>query len=82
MKTAISIPDDTFEQVERRAKELGLNRSQFFARAAQRYLAELERESITAQINAALGDGNGIDEDTAAVLAYNKRRLAATDDDW
>ena len=82
MKTAISIPDETFDRVEQRAKELGLNRSQFFTRAVQRYLDELERESLTERINAALGDSDGIDEDTAAFIEYNKRRFAAMDDDW
>lgn len=84
MKTAISIPDDTFEQVERRAKELGLNRSQFFARAAQRYLAELEGESITAQINAAI-DAGAVDTDLERdVTEYSRRFLlaATADDEW
>jgi hypothetical protein len=84
VKTAISIPDDTFEQVERRAKELGLNRSQFFARAAQRYLAELEGESITAQINAAI-DAGAVDEDLDRdVTAHGRRMILAltADDEW
>jgi metal-responsive CopG/Arc/MetJ family transcriptional regulator len=82
VKTAISIPDETFAEVERRAKELGLNRSQFFTRAVQRYLADLESESITAQINAAIDAQTGPDEATADFIAYGRRRLAAMDDDW
>ena len=39
MKTAISVPDETFAQATRQAAELGISRSEFFARAARRYLA-------------------------------------------
>ena len=42
MKTTISLPDDTFERVDRAAKQLGFSRSEFFARAAERWLAVLE----------------------------------------
>ncbi len=51
MKTAISLPDDTFEQASRRAKQLGVSRSQFFATAAVRYLAELDRSSLLSLIH-------------------------------
>lgn len=54
MKTAISVPDETFQRVERRAAELGVSRSQFYATAAARYLEDLERTSLTAKINEAL----------------------------
>ena len=83
MKTAISIPDDTFAEAERRAKELGLNRSQFFTRAVQRYLAELEAESLTERINAALeATGGGDAELIRDVTAQGRRMLLAMDDDW
>ena len=36
MKTAISLPDDTYEQATRQARALGISRSEFFARAAHR----------------------------------------------
>jgi len=38
VKTAISLPDDTYEQATRQAAELGISRSEFFARAARSYL--------------------------------------------
>lgn len=81
VKTAISIPDETFAQVEQRAKELGLNRSQFFTRAVQRYLADLESESITAQIDAAL-EAAGEDDSNAWAATAGRRMLARMDDDW
>jgi hypothetical protein len=56
VKTAISIPDATFERVEASAARLGVSRSEFFTRAAERWLADLDDAQTTAAINAALGD--------------------------
>jgi metal-responsive CopG/Arc/MetJ family transcriptional regulator len=54
MKTAISLPDDTFRRVDRAAKRLGLSRSQLFVRAAENWLDALEDDGTTATINRAL----------------------------
>ncbi|MGA2454769.1 MAG: ribbon-helix-helix protein, CopG family [Solirubrobacteraceae bacterium] len=54
MKTAISLPDDTFHRVDRAAKQLGMSRSEFFARAAESWLAALEDGDTTEAINRAL----------------------------
>ena len=80
VKTAISVPDETFERVERRAAELGVSRSQFYATAAARYLHDLERSSLTAKINEAL-ELAGEDVDESVVTSYSRQRLAA-DDAW
>jgi metal-responsive CopG/Arc/MetJ family transcriptional regulator len=56
VKTAISIPDTTFARVEASAARLGVSRSEFFARAAERWLADLEDAQTTAAIDAVLGD--------------------------
>ncbi len=80
MKTAISVPDETFQRVERRAAELGVSRSQFYSTAAARYLEDLERMSLTAKINDALARA-GDDPDESLVTSYSRRRLAA-DVDW
>jgi hypothetical protein len=79
VKTAISVPDDTYEQATRRAAELGISRSEFFARAARRYLDELASPSLTRQINQALqAAGN----DSNAEAAAAGRRYLAAQDDW
>jgi metal-responsive CopG/Arc/MetJ family transcriptional regulator len=62
MKTAISLPDDTFQRVDRAARQLGVSRSEFFARAAERWLAALEESETTAAINTAL---HGVEQDHA-----------------
>lgn len=78
MKTAISLPDDTYEQASRRAAELGISRSEFFARAARRYLDELAAQSLTNQINEALQASD--DDSNAAAAAAGHSHLAAHDD--
>lgn len=80
MKTAISVPDETFELASRQAAELGISRSEFFARAARRYLDELASESLTSQIDLALRLTDDDDSSEAAVVA-GRRRLWA-EDDW
>ena len=79
MKTAISLPDDTYEQATRRAAELGISRSEFFARAAQRYLDELASQSLTRQINEALQTS---DDDSSAAAAAAGRNYLAAQGDW
>ncbi|HWG14480.1 MAG TPA: ribbon-helix-helix protein, CopG family [Streptosporangiaceae bacterium] len=80
MKTAISLPDDTYEQATRQAAELGISRSEFFARAARNYLDQLAVQSLTRQINEALQEVSDDSDDSAA--AAGRRYLAAQDDDW
>ncbi len=82
MKTAISLPDETFDRASRRASDLGISRSEFFARAAQRYLDELDSESLTGQIDSALACLGGTDEAEAAAVAGGHRVLDAVDDEW
>lgn len=54
MKTAISLPDDTYRRADRAAKRLGLSRSEFFARAAENWLDALEEGATTEAINRAI----------------------------
>jgi antitoxin MazE6 len=80
VKTAISLPDDTFHAVTNRARELGMSRSEFFATAARRYLDELDGQSLTARIDQAVADGATDDSSQAASSAG--RRHLAEQGDW
>lgn len=82
MKTAISMPDETYERVSRRASDLGMSRSEFFARAAQRYLEELDAASLTGQIDDALTVLGVPDDSTTDAVAAGHRLLGAADDEW
>jgi metal-responsive CopG/Arc/MetJ family transcriptional regulator len=81
MKTAISVSDEIFAQASGQAAELGISRSEFFARAARRYLDELAEQSLTRQIDQALFAATD-DDSGAAAEAAGRRLLAAEDDDW
>ncbi len=80
MKTAISLPDATFEQATQQAAELGISRSEFFARAARRYLDDLASQSLTQQIDEALQTAGRDDDSAAAATAAGRSRLARQDD--
>ncbi len=64
-----------------RAAELGISRSEFFARAARQYLDKLADNSLTQQIDAAI-DAAGPDDSGHAAAAAGRVFLAATDDEW
>lgn len=51
MKTAISVPDELFEQAERVADQLKMNRSQLYVAALREYLHKWDSDSITAAFN-------------------------------
>lgn len=51
MKTAISIPDDVFEDAERLARRLGHSRSQLYSRALREFVARYEPDHVTAALD-------------------------------
>jgi hypothetical protein len=81
MKTAISVPDEIFARASQEAAALGMSRSEFFTRAAQRYLELLDEEGLTRQIDAAL-DLIGGDDSASVAVEAGRRRLATEDEDW
>lgn len=56
MKTAVSLPDELFERAEQAAAELGVPRSNLYARALDEFLDRHERSSVTAQLDAVYGE--------------------------
>jgi Ribbon-helix-helix protein, copG family len=80
VKTAISVPDDTFDLATRRARELGISRSEFFTRAARRYLDDLSTATLTRQIDDTLSAVRADDSGQAAARAGRKR--LADEVDW
>lgn len=51
MQTLISVPDPIFEEAENLAQQLGLSRSELYAKALRAYLKKYESQSITAQLD-------------------------------
>ena len=82
MKTAISLPDDTFQRVEVKAKKLGMSRSEFFTKAALRYLDELDVESLTQLIDKVIDAQGQSDDSVTDAVNVGHRLLAKMDEDW
>ncbi len=51
MKTAISIPNNVFEQAESLARKLKVSRSELYTEAVKVYLKENHVEDVTAKLN-------------------------------
>ena len=78
MKTAISIPDPVFREAEKAAKRLGISRSEFFTRAAQRLVASLRDDQVTASYNAAF-EGAALATEIRFRQRASRRLLAAVE---
>jgi metal-responsive CopG/Arc/MetJ family transcriptional regulator len=51
MKTAVSIPDEVFEEAERLTVELQTSRSQLYSRALQEFVARHSPDRLTEAMN-------------------------------
>ncbi len=80
MKTAISIPDETFEAAERVAKRLGVTRSELYATAVREFIERRKHEGITERLDAVFGDdpeASELDERLQALQA-----ASLDEEDW
>ena len=73
MKTAVSIPDDVFERVERLARNAKRSRSDVVSAALKEYLARHAPDEITEALDRAYGEVD--DELDAFVSAAAKQVL-------
>jgi antitoxin MazE6 len=63
MKTAISIPDEVFEEAERLAAKFQISRSELYSRALQEYVARHAPDRLTETMNRVIEEvGSDIDE--------------------
>jgi len=83
MKTAVSIPDNLFNAAENTAKQLGLARSQLYAKAIREFIEHHNKDRITKKLNA-LYSRDEKDEDTAEIneIGLEALREASRDDSW
>ncbi len=58
MKTAISIPNNVFEQAENLARKLKISRSELFTEAVKIYLKENHVEDVTAKLDEIYGNAD------------------------
>jgi predicted transcriptional regulator len=76
MKTAISIPDDLFREVDLCSRRLKVSRSRLFADAAREYLARRRAPAdATAAWNQAIAEG-GQPGDEPGAVALRRRSKA------
>lgn len=54
MKTAVSVPDELFEQAEELARKTGKSRSQIYREALAEYLLRRDAETVTESMDQAL----------------------------
>jgi len=75
MKTAVSIPDDVFEGVERLARRTKKSRSRLFSDALKEYLARHTPDHITEAMNNAIAAiGEEKEEFTPAAARHILKR--------
>jgi len=56
MKTAVSIPDEVFEEADRLARNLKTSRSDLYSRALKEFVARHGSDSITDSMNRACAE--------------------------
>ncbi len=77
MKTAVSIPTPLFQQAERRARKMGVSRSELYARALERLLRHEPDLDVTRALEAVYAaEDSALDHPLAAA----QRR--ATAEQW
>lgn len=77
MKTAVSIPDEVFEEAEQLARRMETSRSALYARALAEYIARHGTDQVTDLMNKALRDLGVVDDEFAAAAA--QRTLQETE---
>jgi predicted transcriptional regulator len=77
MKTAISIPDDLFEEVEQFSRRRKVSRSRLFTDAAREYLArQRERSDPTTLWNQVITEEGQPGDDPASVAVRRRSKGA------
>lgn len=77
MKTAVSIPDEVFEKVERLARRAGRSRSEVFSAALAEYVARHAPDEVTDAMDRVIADIG--DQQDAFVGAAGRQVLENTE---
>ena len=78
MKTAVSVPDDLFAQVDRLARRSRRSRSEVYRAALREYVARHAPDEVTAGLDAVLADLGEAGADPFVSVAAG-RTLGATE---
>lgn len=77
MKTAVSVPDELFAEVERIAQRTGRSRSAVYAEALREYVARHAPDEVTAAINRVMAEIGETAEEDQFVAEAARRTLEA-----
>ncbi len=77
MKTAISLPNEMFKEIEEITKECDCSRSQVFAMAVREFLERRKSKKLLEGLNDAYGEREGSEETRARrqAKAYHAKRV-------
>jgi metal-responsive CopG/Arc/MetJ family transcriptional regulator len=59
MKTAVSVPDEVFEEAEHLAKHLKISRSELYAKALSEFVSRHTPDTVTESFNRVCADVQG-----------------------
>ena len=79
MKTAISVPDELFSQGEKAAQDMGVSRSELYAKALAEFLRKRRGEELTRKLNEVYADG---ESDLDPVLHEMATETLRRNDPW
>lgn len=82
VKTAISLDEELFKQVDKLAHKLHVSRSRVFTIAVQEYLHRQENKSLLAQLNEAYSDQPSDEEKKVSKSAKAKHRKIVEQEPW
>ena len=82
MKTAISLPDSLYQEAEVTARNLGIPRSQLFAKAVEEFIKHHQREAITEKLNSVYSKIGEIEESHISLSGLESIRELTKNDSW
>ena len=78
MKTAVSVPNDLFAQVDRLARRSRRSRSEVYSAALREYISRHDPDEITVQLDQVVAEVGGAEPDVFSVAAA-RRTLDASE---
>ena len=82
VKTAISLEENLFNQVNKLANDLHVSRSKLFTLAVKDYLKKQEGKKILAQLNATYGDSSNKEKDVISKAMIRKQHKIVGQEPW
>jgi metal-responsive CopG/Arc/MetJ family transcriptional regulator len=82
MKTAISLPDRLYQEAERTAQDMGIPRSQLFAKALEEFIENHNHEKITEQLNNVYGEKDNNEFLVISNSSLESIRELTANDSW